>query len=363
MTESIKTAGRFVAVLLAAWSLSAGTSSATITPEPHLSVRTGLMCSQCHVNRTGGGKRTSFGVIYSQTNLFIKPLRSKSNPSFFDGMLTRTISVGANLRVENVSSFAYENRTGESADFSNGSRIAEANVYVQFDVVPDVVSIYVDQTLSPIAGNREFFGIIQSPRMNSYLKIGRMLLPFGLRLRDDASFIRNQTGYTYNRHDLGIEIGIEPGPYSIITNITDDLGSIIAQTVFRHFRVGGSFSRNWDSADDYVYGAFAGANFGRITVLGEGDFITANGVDQFAGLAEMDVLLRRGLNFKAVYEYFDRNRDVSNSRDGQSRYTFGIEAFVTPFTQVGVYYRRNQFIPQNVPQNQDALMVQFHFFF
>ncbi|MFQ5641358.1 MAG: hypothetical protein ACE5IR_25545, partial [bacterium] len=77
--------------------------------EPYLALRTGFKCSQCHVNRTGGGKRTEFGLTYSQTHLYMKLLGSKEEPVLFDSKLNRSISVGANFRAENISLLRYEN--------------------------------------------------------------------------------------------------------------------------------------------------------------------------------------------------------------------------------------------------------------
>ncbi len=331
--------------------------------EPYLAMRSGFKCSQCHVNQSGGGKRTDFGVIYSQTNLNMRLLRSTGKPVYFDGKLGQSISIGANLRADAISVFGYQNSEGDKGDFSNSSRIPEANVYFLFDVIPDAFSIYADQTLAPGAGNREFFGLLQNLPLNSYMKVGRMLLPYGLRLRDDEAFIRNETGYTYNKHDTGLEVGFEPGRYSLITNLTENQLSAVGSVTFRRFRLGGSFGQNMRKRNDYVFGTFGGFNFGRFTLLGEVDFISKIGVDQFAGLAEVNYLASRGFNLKAVYELFDRNRDISNDRDAQERITLGIEPFITQFMQLGIFYRFNRFVPLNIPKNQDQLIVQFHAFF
>ena len=330
--------------------------------EPYIAIRTGFKCSQCHVNRTGGGKRTDFGVIYSQTKLYMKFIGSSKRSSFFDGKLSESISVGANFRADDVSIFDFESSEGDKADFSNNSRISEANLYFQMDVVPDVLTFYVDQTLAPSSANRELFGLIQNLPLNSYIKVGRMLLPYGLRLLDDRAFTRDRTGYTYNRNDTGVEVGLEPGSFSLVANVTDNQFSLIGSTVVRRFRVGGSFGRNIRQRGDFVIGAFAGVNFGRFTLLGEGDFINDGDIDRFAGLAELNFLISQGFNFKFTYEFFDRNRDVSNDRDGQERITLGVEPFITQFMQVGLFYRINRFIPKNVTDNQDQLTIQFHVF-
>ena len=116
------------------------------------------------------------------------------------------------------------------------------------------------------------------------------------------------------------------------------------------------------SGDD-VIGVFGGLNTGRFTLLGEVDWIREDGIDRFASLGELNFLIHQGVNFKTVYEFFDRNRDVPNERDGQDRLTLGLEPFVTQFLQAGLFYQFNSFIPQNVSQNQNKLLVQVHFFF
>ena len=78
--------GLACALILAPRDLPAG-------EEPYMSVRTGLRCSQCHVNRTGGGGRNSFGVVYAQTRLGMR------NFGFRNRMLNDFVSVGGNFRL------------------------------------------------------------------------------------------------------------------------------------------------------------------------------------------------------------------------------------------------------------------------
>ena len=331
--------------------------------EPYIAVRTGYKCSQCHVNQTGGGKRTDFGLLYAMTRLPLTVLRSPTGSSSFDGNLSQWVSLGANVRAVELLTLEHTSSLRETVPSSNVTDFTEANLYFEVKVVPEVVTFYADQTLAPNSSSRELFGMLVDSRRSAYAKVGRMLLPYGLRIIDNDAFIRSRTGYNYSRSATGLELGWEPGPLAMVANLTDDDFSTAVSTVFRRFQVGGAFARNITHGDDSVVGTFGGVNFGRFAMLGEVDFITDGDVDQLAALAELNYLITQGFNFKFTYEFFDRNVDVNYERDGQERYTLGVEPFIMQFVQLKAYYRINQFIPQNAAQNQDQAVLEFHVFF
>ncbi|MFC1584083.1 hypothetical protein ACFL5V_00900 [Fibrobacterota bacterium] len=353
--------------------------------EPYMAVRTGLKCVVCHVNASGGGKRTDFGVQYGHYKLKMKSIRPSKKPAFFGGQISEMLSVGANLRVDNATSLDYQPTdpitgldTLPKVLGDNKTNIKEADLYFQMDLIQDFVLFYADADMMQ-NGWREYWTMMKFP-LNSYVKIGYMLLPYGLRLYDDDAFIRAKTGYTYFTRDMAGEIGFEPGPFSLIANLTDARFSTVATVVYRRWRVGGSFQR-WTEdhpglegtnfwGDDYRWGVFAGTNFGKFTLMGEGDIITKENRDQFAGFLELNYHIMDGLNYKTTYEFFDRNTTIMGNeaglawnRDGQDRLTVGVEAFVTQFTELALFYRMNRFIPQAQFENQDQVILRFVGFF
>ena len=344
--------------------------------EPYLAARTGYKCSQCHVNPTGGGKRTDFGLMYSYTRLphrFVK----RSNEALFDNRLNDYISLGADLRVNNQTIF------GVDRENDNSIEIRTANAYVEMELIKDLLTLYVDENLGPSgASNREAYGILYNLPLRGYFKAGRMLLPFGLRLLDNAAFIREKTGFNYNIQDFGIEGGIEPGPFSFSVALSNGSGrglsddnrskqvSLIGYVVFRHFRFGGSFSRNkFPGTTRKIYGHFAGANFGRLTLLSELDFIDSDRDDRFgkelAFLGELDFLITKGINLKVTYDFWDRffDADPQVDEDESERVTIGLEPFITQFLQLSVFYHINDSVPQRPRESEDRLTFELHVFF
>ena len=324
------------------------TSSSGRVSEPHLAIRLGLQCSQCHINRTGGGGRNDFGSLFGQTQL---PLRTSAvRARTADQWLT----VGGDLRV--LASGTFRESTPRSA-----VSIEEANIQVSARLVPDVLTLYVDESVG--AGGafaREMFALVDVLPANGYVKAGKFLLPYGYRLPDDAEYIRSRTGYTYATPDQGVEVGMQSGAMSLAVAITngtqgapeiDDGKQVLgmASFVFPGFRVGASAARNEsDAGRRDVVGAFGGVRLGRLVGLGEVDLIRdrigAGDVKQLAGYVEADLLARQGINFKATYGYLDPNRSIEEN--GRVRGRVGVEVFPVSSLRVSAFYLMLKDIPQ-----------------
>lgn len=351
--------------LLALAPLALEASSGTRADEPYLSIRTGLRCSQCHVNRTGGGARNDFGSMYAQTRLPIRKFK------FLNRNVGSFLSVGANFRVRGSG-------TVSDSDPRTDIGIIEESLQMEARVIPDVLALYVDQIVGPSASfTREAFALLESLPLDGYIKAGKFLLPYGLRLIDDQAFIRERTGFNYNTPDQGVEVGIEPGPLSLFAALTngtqgaaesnsDKQITASAALIFRRFRVGASASRNdAPTGRRDVAGAFGGFNVGRFTFLGEFDYIfdkpdIEKSVGQFAAYIEGDLLATQGVNLKATYGYLDPNRRFGENARVRSR--LGLELFPIQFLQVSIFYTLLEDIPQ-ATSDLDRLSLDLHLFF
>lgn len=342
--------------------------------EPYIAVRTGFKCSQCHLNKIGGAGRTEYGQAYTQYQLLMKQSQdaligdNQGALTSFNPKLNEAITVGANFRMEETANINQSQGTGSKP--ANQLGIAESNIYMNIELVKNFVSMYTDMGFGNSSGSREMWMMVRNLPGNSYVRVGQTLLPYGLRLMDDQAFIRQMTQYTYNNPAIAAEVGFEPGPFSVIANMTNNRLSSVGYVTYRHFRVGGSYSQSTKKSPQSfpdAYGPFAGLNFGKFTVLSEVDFLKLPSgdttINQVAQFYEVNFLPTQGLNLKTTYEYFDRNTSVANRRDGQDRWTFGVEYFPIQFMQVGLYYRINEFVPQNDVENQDYLIGRAHVFF
>ncbi|MCA9774151.1 MAG: hypothetical protein KC466_17170, partial [Myxococcales bacterium] len=160
--------------------------------EPYIAVRTGYKCMACHVNATGGGKRTEFGNLYAQTQLSARHLDLTGwNPldraardeavasngeddgyadaepldgdslgnlektargmtdvaggalDFWNGSINDYFSLGGDLRTNvRYTVVPHEN---DEFDFN----LEEMLLYAQLDLVPGFLTLYVDEKVAP----------------------------------------------------------------------------------------------------------------------------------------------------------------------------------------------------------------------
>lgn len=342
--------------------------------EPYLALRDGLACSACHVNRTGGGLRTPFGAGVGRESL---PWWIPSwSEGAFDGSLHPRVRVGADLRAGYFGILPAD----EENHFVGEFRVAEGNVYLAVDVIPERLAIVVDERVAPGgAGAREAFALVRIGPEGLYAKAGKFQLPFGWRLQDDDAETRRRTGRTFDSADLGIEIGADPGPFTLaaaVTNGTDggaetDNGKqagLRAEYVSSHVRggVSGSVNDLPGAASRRLTGVFGGARTGPVLWLAEWDRIEDRAADGSrlrgsASHAEAVWLARRGLAVRAWFGRFDPDRDVAGNALDQ----MGIGADWTPLPglQVRAYYRGRNGPVAAEGSRDDRVAVEIHVYF
>jgi len=341
----------------------------TVTAEPYFAVMTGAKCTACHVNPTGGGKRTRAGAVWGQSGLSETLVDDK----IWDGGLHENFSVGADIR----SNFNTASEPGQ--DSSNEFRMEETLLYLEFNLLDDRLLLYVDEQLAPGgASNREAYPLYWILDRSVYFKAGRFFLPYGLRLEDDTAFIRTVPGINYFTPDTGVETGLEIGPWSgsfAITNGTGGGGevdtgkqySLFASYTRPLWRAGASYNYNdVDGGDRVMQNLFAGLKTGPVSWLAEIDYIVDDGAPggqrkQWMSFLEANTCLSQGHNMKLTFEHFDPDSNIDE--DERNRYSIVYEYFPIQFTQLTAGFRFNDGIPQASEQNAEEFFLQLHNFF
>jgi len=362
--------------------LAAGPAAA----EPYLMVRAGAKCSDCHVNKTGGGMRTAFAYLHAHDildDLQILPI--PKGVQTWNGEVNQWFGVGGDLRVRDQMLFQdkpdAKGRVPSNQAFrgdvtSNDLKVQQFTTYARLDLIPDMVTMYGDFNMNGGFTDREAVGMIQNfMPWDVYLKAGRLYPAYGLRVWDDDAFIRSQTGYTFATPEEGAEIGMGPGPFFLATTITNgrpgdkDVAATVNGygmwtdlPVVRNVLAGASFARQSPKRDLAAW--YLGTNVWDFTALAEFDLIDDRTVgseparDQYASYAELDWLTFGWLNIRGTAEFLK----VSRNQD-RTRYAIGVEPFIDKFLQPRIQYRINNGPTNNVAFNQDELLFELHFWF
>jgi hypothetical protein len=336
--------------------------------EPYLAVESGLKCSNCHVNPSGGGKRNLFGTLYARNQISARALELAEGRAPWTGdVVSRWFAAGGDFRG------GYESVDIPGFAEQSESEVERATVYAEVRLVPDLLSLYVDQKIAPDdSENREAYLLVKPSDGKFTIKAGQMFVPFGLRLEDDNAFVRQATGVNFLTPDDGVEFGVELAKWSaqlaVIEGVAgaDDQVSASAVYVRPRWRVGGSVNTSEDPfGERQMQSVFGGLKTGPISWLAEVSLIKDEAPsgerDVYATLLEGNYRLRKGHSLKVGYEYLEPDRD--RDEDEQERYSFVWEYNPIQFVQSRVGVRRYNGIPNIAVSNRDEVFAELHVYF
>jgi len=226
--------------------------------------------------------------------------------------------------------------------------------------------------------NREAF-VLLTPKAGKYtIKAGQFFLPFGLRLQDDNTFVRQRSGINFTTPDEGIELGLELPRWSAQVAVSDGTAgagsapgkeqtSLSAAYVRPRWRIGASYNLSEDPLGDReMQAVFAGWRTGPISWLAELDFIQddvpgGGQVDVYATLIEGNWRFRKGHNLKIGYEFVDPSNVVSE--DEEERYSVVWEYSPFQLFQTRVGYRSYNGVPLYPITNRKVFFLELHGYF
>ena len=350
-----------------------GLASLSASAEPYLAVEAGLKCASCHTNPSGGGKRSVFGMAYARSNLAVRRILADDGDEGWNSEVARWLGIGGDYR----GGYASVDTPG-APEFSEWAT-TKATAYLEIRPIQNLLTIYVDEQLAPDSSlNRETW-IMATPAEGRYtIKAGQFFLPFGLRLQDDTSFVRQRSGINFDTPDDGVELGLELPRWSAqaaFTNGTAGAGSapgesqtsLSASYVLPEWRVGASVNLSEDPLGDReMLAVFAGLRTGPVSWLAEVDFISdtltgGGSQDMVASLIEGNWRIRKGHNLKFGYEYLDPNDAAGD--DDQERYSVLWEYSPVQLLQTRMGFRSYNGVPNQPATNRDELFVEAHVYF
>ena len=158
-----------------------------------------------------------FGNTFAQTQLAAKKIGSDED--LWTGQVMKFLSVGGNARAN----YSYSDVPNQSS--TNDFAVEEARAYLDFGVIPNRLSVYLDQRFAPGNSTNLEANIRYWITENGvYVKAGRMYLPFGYRLEDDNAFVRQLSGINMQAPDEGVEFGFETGSWTTQLALSNGTG-------------------------------------------------------------------------------------------------------------------------------------------
>ncbi len=362
-----------------------------VSAVPGYSVESSAGCSLCHINPSGGGLRSDYGTtIFAADELPMKKMMQFIIPTW-DGAAASGLRIGGDFR------FQLMMYSDENDDLKMPLFPMQADVYAQYGINPHLNLVY-RQALNNAAGN-EYWMLVFFDSEDHFLKIGKSLPDYGLKLDDHSAFIRGgNIRLTHGLEKEGLFFG--PYPYQSAPAMVEygrklTKGVRITASISNAFAQGSDSEYGFDQAledkaftarlslnsginqesgillsiqgfkenDLTAMGINGGFSYRRHTLLFEADWLrdwTGPDTETFVNFIEWKTRIRQGIHFSGRYEFFDPDLDWA---DGAiSRYSVGFELF--PLNVLGVKFmgRISDLDLKDANQPSPEWIIQLHTF-
>ena len=365
---------------------------------PRFAARNGAPCALCHVNPSGGGLRTVYGRTVFERQRLTSPWLARAfgedrSTMTVDPRIGSAIAVGSDLRAGYLYGRAEDGSTPLDSFF-----LMQADLYVAAELGRHA-TLYADYGAW---GGFEAFALLthnlREPASGGglaeggwsvYLKMGRFLPTYGLRLEEHSTYTREGFGFLSTSRDTGLELGLSRGRFLLQLSylkgaLTDQnpegTGYARVEWIPRlgplKVTVGASASFNDDTMNlnpaiqvplelgmgvhQAAAGAHLGLSLGRFTWLAEADYVRAKSrADGVRGQAlvtwqQLPFLPAQGIELQLAHEYWDPDLDLAMGR--YTRAGASVELYPWDYTELKLIYRRT-FAPEMSPLDglQEAL--------
>jgi hypothetical protein len=324
------------AVALAALMLLGASVAGAI---PRYSARYEQKCALCHVNPSGGGLRTAYASQKLAPEEIAWSYSKRPELDDIDPMIGKHIMIGADFR---------EFYVGESEIPRPNFFEMQADLYLAFQLDPKV-TLYYDRGQS---SSYELFGLgYVLPVV--FVKAGRFVPSYGWKFDDHTMYVRSELGFMPPASsDVGLEGGFSQGPFDLQVDLVngnrgsvldnDHLLAVTLNAVYRH-RVGpigaavgfSGYHHPGDLVDEDTRGVYGYLTWKGLTWIGEGDILRrdpdgGSAVEGVIASHEVTYLIRKGLEIKGTYDFFDPDRD----RGAGSKSRWGGGFYIMPRSYV-----------------------------
>ncbi len=356
---------------------------------PRFAVQNGTSCIACHVNPTGSGLRNDYGTnVVALEELPLERWLDKGNEDW-DGYISDHLQIGGDFRLQGVQ-YNDSETTRKSAFFP-----MQADIY-SYLKLNNNASIFTKIGVRGSSSlSTEYWALVSNLPQNAWLRIGRTLPNYGLRVDDHTSFIRGGNLNKTSVLDIDgldieglifapsllysppaiLELGVPmfgglQWTSSISTSIinnSEELNNLTTQ-----FNYIGNINDYIDYMGGFSYmqqdkftmtGISGGLSFGDFTWTFEADQ-AENWIDGNTSLALYDEIaweIIQGVQLIGKYDFFDPKTDWQTG--SISRYTFGAEIYPLNIMEIKLQARFNQLDQDNSTTPDPEYLIQTHFWF